>query len=88
MIAQQTNSVVVNNPPSISSGALPPLYVGQAFTHQFTVTGGQSPYGSWSLASGAFPPGLTLNATTGVLSGSPTTAGPFEFTVAIPDANG
>ena len=56
MIATQLNSVIVHNPPSVSSGAL--------------------------------PPGLTLNATTGVLSGTPSTAGPYEFTVGIPDANG
>ena len=88
MIATQLNSVIVRNPPSVSSGALPPMYVGQAFSHQFAVTGGQTPYGAWSVMGGALPPGLTLNATTGVLSGTPSTAGPYEFTVGIPDANG
>lgn len=36
---------------------------------------------SWSLASGSLPPGLSLNAGTGVIAGLPTTAGTFNFSV-------
>ena len=39
---------------------------------------------SWSLASGTLPPGLTL-ASNGVISGTPTQSGTFNFTV---QANG
>lgn len=38
------------------------------------------PY-TWSISRGALPPGLTLNASTGVLSGTPTTAGVYNFTI-------
>jgi len=35
----------------------------------------------WSISAGALPPGLTLDATSGVLSGAPTMLGTFNFTV-------
>jgi uncharacterized repeat protein (TIGR02543 family) len=37
---------------------------------------------TWSISSGALPAGLTLNSATGVISGIPTSAGTFNFTVA------
>ena len=43
---------------------------------------------TWSRLSGTFPTGLTLNASTGVLSGTPTATGTFSFTMKVQDANG
>ena len=40
----------------------------------------------WSVSSGALPPGLTLDAGSGTLSGTPTMAGSFGFTVAVTDS--
>jgi len=50
--------------------------------------GGLSPYKwSWAAQKGSkLPPGLTLNATSGVITGKPTTAGTFDFTVKVTDA--
>lgn len=52
-----------------------------------TVTGGTSPF-TWSVSAGALPPGLTLGASTGLLSGTPTTAGSYSFTVKVTDSGG
>src|SRR6185369_5742516 len=47
--------------------------VGQPYNSSFIVTGGVSPY-TFSIINGSLPPGLTLNPTTGALTGTPTTA--------------
>jgi hypothetical protein len=43
---------------------------------------------TFSIVSGALPKGITLNTSTGQLSGKPTTAGTFTFTTKVVDANG
>ncbi|WP_343533460.1 T9SS type A sorting domain-containing protein [Pedobacter sp.] len=55
-----------------------------AFTYTFLATGGTTSY-SYS-SSGTLPTGLTLSAG-GVLSGTPTVAGDYSFTVSVTDAN-
>ncbi len=49
--------------------------------------GGTGAY-TWSITSGSLPPGLTLNATQGLISGTPTTLGNYPFTVQVTDAKG
>jgi hypothetical protein len=46
---------------------------------------GTAPY-RWSLASGVLPPGLSLNANTGVISGTPTTEGIFKPKIQVTDS--
>ena len=58
-----------------------------AYSDQLTVTGGTSPF-TWSVSAGTLPPGLTLGASTGLLSGTPTTAGSYSFTVQVTDHSG
>jgi hypothetical protein len=48
-----------------------------------SATGGVQPY-TWSISDGALPPGLTI-ASGGTVSGTPTSAGTFAFTVQVAD---
>ncbi|HZF41210.1 MAG TPA: putative Ig domain-containing protein, partial [Blastocatellia bacterium] len=66
-----------------SNPALPPGRVGQPYNQTFTTSDGAFPHGF--TVNGAPPPGLIPDSG-GILSGSPTTAGSFTFSVATTDA--
>uniref|UniRef100_Q01UF3 Ig family protein n=1 Tax=Solibacter usitatus (strain Ellin6076) TaxID=234267 RepID=Q01UF3_SOLUE len=62
--------------------------VGSPFTPAtLALSGGKAPY-VYSISSGSLPPGLTLNTSTGAITGTPTTAGTYTFTSKVVDANG
>jgi hypothetical protein len=52
----------------------------------FTVYGGTTPF-TWSVESGSFPPGLTMTPSDGAITGTPTKAGTFTFTVKVADSS-
>lgn len=54
--------------------------VGTPYSYRFEAKGSPAP--TFAVASGALPAGLALSAATGVLAGTPTTAGSATFTVA------
>ena len=67
-----------NVPPSIeTTGALDYGVVGQEYSYRLIATGTNTESNpiTWSITSGALPAGLSLNETTGLISGMPTAAG-------------
>ncbi len=74
-------------PPTISlaPASLPNASAGSAYSQSFTAGGGIAPY-SYAVTAGALPAGLVLSSA-GVLSGTPTAAGSFSFTVAATDSS-
>jgi len=65
---------------------LPSGTIGVPYAQAFTGSGGTAPY-TFAVTAGALPAGLTLTAA-GLLSGTPTAAGPSTFTIRATDANG
>jgi hypothetical protein len=86
-----TPADVNNGPPpgslTITTTSLPSGTVNQAYSQPVQATGGTGTL-TWSISAGTLPPGLNLNQTTGVISGTPTLAGPSSFTVRVADAGG
>ena len=74
--------LTITTSPSLPQGA-----VGVAYTQQIAATGGVTPY-AWSVSSGTLPDGIGLNATTGVLSGTPSSGGVFSFQLSVNDQYG
>jgi len=85
-MAQVTFTLVINDEISITSGTPPTGEVNIPYSHQFTATGGSGSY-SWQVVAGILPAGLTLNPSSGLLSGTPTAAGTFaNITVEVTSA--
>jgi hypothetical protein len=69
----------VSTSPTITSGT--PTGATAGTPYSFTVTASGTPSPTFSLTAGALPAGLQLNGSTGVISGTPTTAGSATFTI-------
>lgn len=72
--------------PVIDLTAIPNAYVNHAYSTTLHSNGGLGPF-TWALTKGTLPDGMSLDAATGQLSGTPATAGTFDFTIAVTDAN-
>ena len=84
------NSLVLtaNPPPQIS-----PLQTllngttGAAYSQTISETGGTSPF-TWSVSNGSLPNGLSINAGTGAITGTPSGGGTWYFAAQVTDAVG
>jgi hypothetical protein len=83
----QSLTIIIRMAISVTTDALPDGKVGEsysaileAFTDAANIT--------WSTLDGALPDGLTLDPASGVVSGTPTMAGTFSFTVQVDDGVG
>jgi hypothetical protein len=87
-------------PPSSAPAGTPPskliilnfsMHVGEVALGYSPVTiggaGGTPPY-HWSIGGGALPGGLSISSSGGVISGTPTVAGGFNFVVLLQDSAG
>jgi hypothetical protein len=71
----------------ITPGTLPSAQERVPYSTFLVADGGAAPY-TWGLFSGSLPVGLTLNAASGEISGTPVGGGDFSFQVLVEDANG
>jgi len=85
---QNSFSVAITvNPDPVLSGNLAAGTVGTAYNATITATGGTTPLKAVTITNGSLPGGLTFNATTGAITGTPTAAGSFSFTVQVTDSS-
>ena len=89
--ATQSLTITVNAAPTVTTVTLPGGQRGKAYSQTLAATGGTTPY-TWSVSVGSLPTGLTLNASTGAISGTVSNAfgtnKTWTFTVKVTDVNG
>ena len=85
-VVGSTTLTVQSAPLSITTTSLTNGMVNRPYAATLTANGGTFlPY-TWSIAEGSLPVGLTLNATNGTITGTPTTTGTVYFTAHVSDA--
>jgi len=77
-------ALAAQTPPYVGVSDLPPGSINSPYASGLTVLGGVAPY-TWSLGpGGALPPGLALSPY-GIIAGTPTAPGLFQFTLVVTD---
>ena len=80
------NGTVKIAPTITTTESLPDGEVGTVYSQTLTATG--DPTITWNVTSGTLPAGLTLDTNTGTISGTPTTANTYNFTVTATNDSG
>jgi glucose/arabinose dehydrogenase len=82
--ATQVLTIRINPPPLvIETESLPDAPVNQSYSQNLQATGGKPPY-TWSITSGALPPGLSFSPD-GTITGTPPVQGYYPFAVRVTD---
>jgi hypothetical protein len=70
---------------ALSAATLPLATLGVPYSQTITATG-DAP--TFAVSAGSLPPGLSLDSTTGTISGTPTNSGVYDFTITATDRKG
>ncbi|MBF4802196.1 putative Ig domain-containing protein, partial [Aeromonas hydrophila] len=80
-----TVTITVSTPTlAITPTTLPDGTQGTAYNQTVTATGGSAPY-TYAITAGSLPAGLSLNTSSGVISGTPSASGTFNLTLTATD---
>jgi uncharacterized protein YhjY with autotransporter beta-barrel domain len=79
-------SINIIVPITVNPATLPNGTAGTPYNQTVTASGGTAPY-TFAVTAGSLPTGLALNGGTGAITGTPTTPGPYSFTITATDAN-
>ena len=78
-------SITIVADPTITTTSLPTRRGGSSVSASLVESGGTGPY-TWMVSGGSLPAGLSLNSSSGVISGTPTTTGTASFSVTVKDS--
>ena len=85
-LSLSTSLVVLGSPINSDTTVVSTGSVGATYTDGVSATGYPSP--TYSVTSGALPTGVTLDSSTGAISGSPTVGGTFTFSITASNSQG
>ena len=83
---QSFTGTITGSAPTLTTTTLTALVQGLAFSQQLVVTGSSTI--TFAVSSGTLPTGLSVNSSTGLISGTPSTSGSYNFTVTATNSFG
>jgi hypothetical protein len=69
-----------------TASPLPAGTVGTPYSQTLAGSGGSGTGYTWAITAGSLPPGTSINSSTGAITGTPTTAGTYAFTIRLTDS--
>ena len=80
-----TSTTIVPGQLSVTTTSLPAGSVGTPYEASLSAVGGMAPY-TWTVTGGSLPPGLTLGASSGIITGDPSSVANASVTVTVTDS--